>query len=110
MGFPVLAARVAVLETENDTFREDNAKLRAENAALKRKLGTDSTNSSTPPSRDSLAAKEKRRAQRSKRVRSKDRKPGRQVGRKDLGLTPAAVPDRDWAGAGGLLGVWVGSV
>jgi hypothetical protein len=39
--------------------------LESENSALKRKLGTDSTNSSTPPSQDSLAAKGKRQAQRS---------------------------------------------
>ena len=39
--------------------------LELENSALKRKLGTDSTNSSTPPSQDSLAAKGKRRTQRS---------------------------------------------
>ncbi|MGI8312563.1 DUF6444 domain-containing protein [Saccharopolyspora hattusasensis] len=54
------------------------AALRAENAELRRRLGMDSTNSSTPPSQDSLAAKGKRRAQRSQRVRSKDRKPGGQ--------------------------------
>ena len=39
--------------------------LELENSALKRKLGTDSTNSSAPPSQDSLAAKGKRRAERS---------------------------------------------
>ena len=66
--------------------------LELENSALKRKLGTDSTNSSTPPSQDSLAAKGKRQTQ---RVRSKDRKRGGQAGRKGSGLTPAAAPDRD---------------
>ena len=50
--------------------------------------------SSTPPSRDSLAARGKRRTQRSQRVRSKDRNPGGQAGRKGSGLTPAAAPDR----------------
>jgi len=39
--------------------------LEAENAALKRRLGLDSTNSSTPPSQDLPAAKGKRRAQQS---------------------------------------------
>jgi transposase len=68
--------------------------LELENSALKRKLGTDSTNSSAPPSQDSLAAKGKRRAERSQRMRSKDRKPGGQRGRKGSGLTPAAAPDR----------------
>ncbi|MGH3598856.1 MAG: DUF6444 domain-containing protein [Pseudonocardiaceae bacterium] len=93
-GVPALAARVALLEMDNDDLRAGNAALRAENAALKRKLGTDSTNSSTPPSQDSLAAKGKRRAQRSQRVRSKDRKPGGQVGRQGSGLMPAHAPDR----------------
>ncbi|MGH3782538.1 MAG: IS66 family transposase [Pseudonocardiaceae bacterium] len=93
-GVPALAARVALLGMENGDLRAGNAALRAENAALKRKLGTDSTNSSTPPSQDSLAAKGKRRAQRSQRVRSKDRKPGGQVGRQGSGLMPANAPDR----------------
>lgn len=33
----------------------------AENAELRRQIGTDSTNSSVPPSKDSIAAKAKRR-------------------------------------------------
>lgn len=82
-----LTARVEALETEN-------TQLRAENTALKRKLGTDSTNSSTPPSQDSLAVNGKQRAQRSQRVRSEDRKPGGQPGRTGSGLTPASQPDR----------------
>jgi len=89
-----LTARVAVLEKENAELRVENAALRAENSALKRKLGTDSTNSSTPPSQDSLAAKGKRQAQRSQRVRSKDRTPGGQPGRLGSGLMPASAPDR----------------
>lgn len=68
--------------------------LQAEVAELKRQLSKDSSNSSTPPSQDSLAAKGKRRAQRSQRVRSKDRKPGGQPGRKGSGLIPATSPDR----------------
>jgi len=68
--------------------------LEAENAALKRRLGLDSTNSSTPQSKDSLAAQGKRKAQRSQRVRSKDRKPGGQPGRKGSGLVPVVKPDR----------------
>ena len=89
-----LVARVEALEAENVELRADNVRLRIENAALKRKLGTDSTNSSAPPSQDSPAAKGKRRAQRSLRVRSKDRKRGGQPGRKGSGLTPAVLPDR----------------
>jgi transposase len=68
--------------------------LEVENAALKRRLGVDSTNSSTPPSQDSPAAKGKRRAQQSQRVRSKERKPGGQPGRKGSGLVPEVKPDR----------------
>nr|WP_190815934.1 DUF6444 domain-containing protein [Saccharopolyspora pogona] len=89
-----MVARVEVLEAENAELRADNAKLRTENTALKRKLGVDSTNSSTPSSQDSLASKGKRRAQRSQRVRSKDRKRGGQPGHKGSGLTPAVTPDR----------------
>jgi len=89
-----LLARVEVLEAENAELRTDNTRLRTENAALKRKLGSDSTNSSTPPSQDSPAAKGKRRAQRSQRVRSKDRKRGGQPGHKGSGLTPTLTPDR----------------
>ena len=63
-------------------------------AELEARLGKDSTNSSTPPSQDSLAAKGKRRAQRSQRVRSKDRKPGGQPGRQGSGLAPTVSPDR----------------
>ena len=68
--------------------------LQAEVAELKRQLSKDSSNSSMPPSQDSLAAKGKRRAQRSQRVRSKDRNPGGQPGRKGSGLAPATSPDR----------------
>jgi transposase len=56
------------------------AQARARIAELEARLGKDSTNSSSPSSQDSPAAKGKRRAQRSQRVRSKDRKPGGQPG------------------------------
>jgi hypothetical protein len=63
-------------------------------AAVKRQLGRDSSNSSTPPSKDSIAAKAKQRVDRSSRVRSKDRKRGGQPGHKGTGLLPTAGPDR----------------
>jgi hypothetical protein len=63
-------------------------------AELEARLGRDSTNSSIPPSADSIAAKAKRRADRSSRERSADRRPGGQPGRKGSGLAPAVVPDR----------------
>jgi hypothetical protein len=75
-----LAARVETLE--------------AENAELRRRVGMSSANSSVPPSKDSIAAKAKRRADRSSRERSADRKPGGQPGRKGSGLAPAVTPDR----------------
>ena len=68
--------------------------LEAENAELRRRLGMNSTNSSTPPSKDSIEAKAARRADRSSRERSKDRKPGGQMGRKGSGLSPTLTPDR----------------
>ena len=68
--------------------------LEAENAELRRRLGMNSGNSSVPPSNDSIEAKAKRRADRSSRERSKDRKPGGQPGHKGSGLTPAVKPDR----------------
>lgn len=68
--------------------------LEAEVAALRARLGQDSTNSSVPPSADSLSAKGKRKAARSQRVRSEQRKRGGQPGRAGSGLTPTADPDR----------------
>ena len=68
--------------------------LEAENAELRRRLGMDSRNSSTPPSKDSIGAKAARRADRSSRERSKDRKPGGQPGHKGSGLAPTVTPDR----------------
>jgi transposase len=63
-------------------------------AELEARLGRDSRNSSIPPSADSIEAKAKRRADRSSRERSKDRKPGGQPGRKGSGLAPTVTPDR----------------
>jgi transposase len=63
-------------------------------AELEARLGRDSTNSSSPPSADSIAAKAKRRVDRSSRERSADRKPGGQPGRKGSGLAPVVTPDR----------------
>lgn len=89
-----LAAEVVGLRSlvERLTARLDAVE--AENAELRRRLGTNSANSSTSPSKDSIAAKAKRRADRSSRVRSKDRNPGGQPGRKGSGLMPTPDPDR----------------
>jgi Transposase IS66 family/Family of unknown function (DUF6444)/zinc-finger binding domain of transposase IS66 len=69
------------------------AALEAEVAALRARVGKDSTNSSTPPSADAPAAKAKRKAVTSQRVRSKDRKRGGQAGRPGSGLVPTQEPD-----------------
>lgn len=70
------------------------AELEVEVATLRSRLGKDSTNSSRPPSQDPPAAKAKRKATRSQRVRSKDRKRGGQPGHPGSGLTPTQEPDR----------------
>ncbi|MGH7867478.1 MAG: IS66 family transposase [Candidatus Dormibacteraceae bacterium] len=82
-----LAARVKMLEIEL-------GELKAENAELKRRLGINSHNSSTPPSKDTIAAKAALRANRSSRERSKDRNPGGQRGHEGSGLKRAETPDR----------------
>lgn len=64
-----------------------------ENAALRRQVGLDSTNSSTPPSADSIGAKAKRHEANSRRERSKDRKPGGQRGHPGSGLEFAPVSE-----------------
>jgi uncharacterized membrane-anchored protein YhcB (DUF1043 family) len=69
-------------------------RLQGEMAELRRQLGTSSSNSSVPPSKDSIVAKAKRRADRSSRERSADRKPGGQPGRRGSGLVPTPDPDR----------------
>jgi transposase len=89
-----LRSVVKRLTARLDAVEAETTALRAENAELKRRLGRDSSNSSAPPSKDSIAAKAKRRADRSSRVRSKDRKPGGQPGRQGSGLAPTPDPDR----------------
>jgi transposase len=65
-------------------------------AELERRQGMDSGNSSTPPSKEPLAAKARQKAARraSLRERSKQRKPGGQPGHRGSGLEPERDPDR----------------
>jgi transposase len=65
-------------------------------AELERRLRMDSGNSSTPPSKEPLAARARRKAAQraSQRERSKQRKPGGQPGHAGSGLEPEADPDR----------------
>jgi transposase len=89
----ITAARLG-LAAELAARDERLAALDAELARLRAQVGKDSTNSSIPPSKDSIAAKAKRRKATSQRVRSKDRSPGGQPGRKGSGLAPTGEPDR----------------
>lgn len=84
------AALVASQAGVIDVLRTELAEVRAENAELRRRLGMDSSNSSTPSSQDPPA----RKVTRSQRVRSTDRKPSGQSGRVGRSLAPVAVPDR----------------
>jgi hypothetical protein len=88
-----LTARLDEATVRLDEANARIAALEAEVAALRAKVGKDSTNSSTPPSADAPAAKAKRKAVTSQRVRSKDRKRGGQVGRQGSGLVPTQDPD-----------------
>lgn len=79
----------------------EQARVIAEQAAriaeLERRLGMDSSNSSTPTSKESIGAAAKRKAGRqvSQRVRSKGRRPGGQPGRVGSGLEPARGDEVD---------------
>ena len=96
-SYEELAALVGVLVGRVEALETENAELRAENAELKRRLGMDSTNSGTPTSKEGIQAAAERKARRrsSQRVRSKDRKPGGQPGRKGAGLEPARGDEID---------------
>ena len=88
-----LTARLDEATVRLDEANTRIAALEAEVAALRARLGKDSTNSSTPPSADAPAAKARRKAVASQRVRSKDRKRGGQAGRQGAGLAPTREPD-----------------
>jgi hypothetical protein len=93
-SYEELAALVVELAAQLERANGRIEALEAEVAALRARLGKDSTNSSTPPSADSLAARGKRKADRSQRERSKQRKRGGQPGRNGSGLSPTPDPDR----------------
>ncbi len=85
------------LLASKDELIAEQAKLIAlveeQNAELRRRLGMDSTNSSTPPSADSIAAKAKRHKANSERKRSTSRRPGGQKGHPGSGLELAPQVD-----------------
>jgi hypothetical protein len=90
-------AELGTVRAERDQARKRLADLELEVAELRRRVSMDSTNSSTPPSKEPIGAKERRKAERrqvSERVRSKDRKPGGQPGHPGAGLSREPEPDR----------------
>ncbi len=91
-----IAALRATLEAGQGRQAELIKRLELRIAELARRLGMDSENSSTPPSKEPVAAKARRKAARraSQRERPKERKPGGQPGHPGPGLEPAREPDR----------------
>ena len=88
----------AVLRAELEAQRERYRRLELRVAELERRLGSDSTTSGTPPSKDPIGARERRKAERkarqsSERERRKDRKPGGQPGHPGAGLSRDPDPD-----------------
>ncbi len=90
---------IAVLRAELDVAGEQSRRLELRVAELERRLGSDSTNSGVPPSKDPIGARERRKAERKKdrqsseRERRKDRKRGGQPGHPGAGLSRDPDPD-----------------
>lgn len=94
-------AEISVLRAGLEAALERERRLELRVAELERQLGTDSTNSGTPPSKDRIRAQERRKAERkrerqvSERERSKDRKRGGQPGHPGAGLSRDPDPERE---------------
>jgi transposase len=103
-----LARLLAIIESEDgenvtlraelEVLRQQYRRLELKVAELERRLGSDSTNSGAPPSKDPIGARERRKAgrtarQSSERERRTDRKRGGQPGHPGAGLARAADPD-----------------
>ena len=89
-------AENAVLRAELDAALERYRRLELRVAELERRLGQDSTDSGTPTSKESIGAKERRKAgrrQESERERREDRKRGGQPGHQGKGLAREPDPD-----------------
>jgi transposase len=90
----------AMLRAELAAERELRGRLELKVAELERRLRSDSTTSGTPPSKDPIAARERRKAERKKerqsseRERSKDRRRGGQPGHPGAGLSRDPDPDQ----------------
>jgi Transposase IS66 family len=92
-------AEVAMLRTELTAERELRRRMELRIAELERRPGQDSTNSGTPTSKESIGAKERRKAERTRRdssgrERRKDRKRGGQPGHPGAGLARDPDPDQ----------------
>lgn len=91
-------AEVAMLRAELTAERELRRRMELRIAELERRLGQDSTDSGTPTSKESIEAKERRKAERKKRdcserERRKDRKRGGQPGHPGAGLARDPDPE-----------------
>ena len=91
-------AENAMLRAELGGLLERCRLLELKAAELERRLGQDSTTSGTPPSKDPIGARERRRAERkarpsSERERRTDRKRGGQPGHPGAGLSRDPDPD-----------------
>ena len=92
-------AENAMLRAELQVMREQYRRLELTVAELERRLGSDSTTSGTPPSKDPIGTRERRKAgrekerQSSERERRKDRKRGGQPGHPGTGLSRDPDPD-----------------
>ena len=91
-------AEVVMLRAELSAERELRRRLELTAAGLQRRLGTDSTNSGTPSSKEPIEAREKRKAERKvrqspERERRKDRDRGGQPGHAGSGLAREPDPD-----------------
>ena len=88
-----------MLRAELEVAREQFRRLELRVAELERRLGSDSTDSGIPPSKDPIGARERRKAERkrerpsSERDRRKDRKRGGQPGHPGAGLLRDPDPD-----------------
>ena len=92
-------AEVVMLRAELAAERELRRRMELRIAEPERRLGQDSTDSGTPTSKESIGAKERRKAERtrrdsSERERSKDRKRGGQPGHPGAGLARDPDPDQ----------------
>ncbi|MFI5063114.1 MAG: transposase [Streptosporangiales bacterium] len=91
-------AEAVMLRVELAASRDRERRLELRVAELERRLRMDSSDSGTPPSKEPIGAKERRRAERrardvSERERRKDRRPGGQPGHPGKG--PLREPDPD---------------